>query len=63
MARITIVIENDEIVDNCEFKYNEESGGEERTMVLAGHTKMTIKASDVEKIDLGKIKDMIITTE
>ena len=57
------MIENDNVVDSCEFKYNEDGSGEEKTIVLAEHTKMTIEASDVEKIDLGKIKDMIITTE
>ena len=63
MARITIVIENDKIVDGDELKYTEEGSDEEKTMALAEYTKMTIEASDVEKIDLGKIKDMIITTE
>lgn len=62
MARITIVIENDRVVDSCEFNYNE-GDGEMKTMVLTEYTKMTIEASDVEKIDLGKIKDMVITTE
>ncbi|MBL97393.1 MAG: hypothetical protein CMF52_06210 [Legionellales bacterium] len=63
MARITIVIENDKIVGNDVFKYTEEGSDEEKTMALAEYTKMTIVASEVEKIDLGKIKDMVITTE
>jgi hypothetical protein len=60
MAKVTIVIEEDEVKESV-MHYDE--GGETKTIALEGYTKLTIEASEVEKIILGKVKDLIMKTE
>jgi len=60
MAKVTIVIEEDEVKDGV---FHFEEAGETKTVPLKGYTKLTIKASEVEKFSLGKVKKLVITTE